>query len=58
MLAGPVRRSNVATIALSMSACGPSRRIAPPRTISRERGIAEIDRPTSIAEGDAAAMPP
>src|SRR5262249_24067707 len=38
-------------------ACGrqmaPSRHIAPPRILGRKRGIAEIDRPTSIAEGDA-----
>ena len=36
-----------------MAASGPSRHIAPPRILGRERGIAEIDRPTSIAEGDA-----
>jgi len=36
-----------------MSPIGPSRHIAPPRILGRERGIAEIDRPTSIAEGDA-----
>ena len=32
---------------------GPSRHIAPPRILGRKRGIAEIDRPTPIAEGDA-----
>jgi hypothetical protein len=37
----------------SASASGPSLHIAPPRAVGRERGIAEIDRPTSIAEGDA-----
>jgi hypothetical protein len=37
----------------STSAFGPLRHIAPPRILGRKRGIAEIDRPTSIAEGDA-----
>jgi hypothetical protein len=36
-----------------MAAFGPSLHIAPPRTVGRHRGIAEIDGPTSIAEGDA-----
>jgi hypothetical protein len=36
-----------------MSPVGPLRHIAPPRILGRKRGIAEIDRPTSIAEGDA-----
>jgi hypothetical protein len=36
-----------------MTASGPSRHIALPGILGRKRGIAEIDRPTSIAEGDA-----
>jgi hypothetical protein len=36
-----------------MTPSGPSRHIAPPRIIGRKRSIAEIDRPTFIAEGDA-----
>jgi hypothetical protein len=32
---------------------GPSRHIAPPLDLGRERGIAEIERPASVAEGDA-----
>jgi hypothetical protein len=31
----------------------PFAHIAPPRIIGRKRGIAEIDWPTSIADGDA-----
>ena len=34
--------------AVHESAIGPSRHIAPPRILGRKRGIAEIDRPTSI----------
>ncbi|WP_210254764.1 hypothetical protein, partial [Bradyrhizobium sp. USDA 3458] len=30
----------------------PSRHIAPPHDFGRQRGIAEIDKPPSIAEGD------
>src|SRR5215813_3833088 len=41
-------------IPIAATSCsGPSRHIAPPRILGRKRGIAEIDRPTSIAEGDA-----
>jgi hypothetical protein len=32
---------------------GPSRHIAPPHVPGRSRAIAEIEGPTSIAEGDA-----
>jgi hypothetical protein len=32
---------------------GPSRHIAAPRDLGRERGIAEVDARPSIAEGDA-----
>jgi len=39
--------------AVHESVVGPSQHIAPPRILGRKRGIAEIDRPTSIAEGDA-----
>ena len=37
------------------SGSGPSRHIAAPRDLDRERGIAEIDRQPSIEEGDACA---
>jgi hypothetical protein len=40
-------------VAVHESKIGPSLHIAPPRTVGRKRGIAEIDGPTSIAEGDA-----
>ena len=43
----PNRRSR------ATSGFGPSRHIAPPRAVVRYRGIAKIDKPTSIAEGDA-----
>ena len=39
--------------AMHESGSGPSRHIAPPRTIGRYRGIAKIDTPTSSAKGDA-----
>src|SRR5262245_30715171 len=39
--------------AVHESLVGPSRHVAPPGNLGRKRGIAEIDRPTSIAEGDA-----
>jgi len=41
-------RWNAATLCI-----GPSRPIAPPKSSVANRGIAEIDRPRSIAEGDA-----
>lgn len=36
-----------------MSDVGPSRHIAPPQDLGRERGIAEVDARPSVAEGDA-----
>jgi hypothetical protein len=36
-----------------MSAVGPSRHIAPPQDLRRDRGIAEVDGRPSFAEGDA-----
>jgi hypothetical protein len=35
-----------------MTACGPSRHIAPPRDFGRQRSIAEVDGQPSIAEDD------
>ena len=39
--------------AVHESGPGPKLRIAPPHDLGRERGIAEVDGQTSIAEGDA-----
>jgi len=35
------------------TAVGPSRHIAPPQDLGRERGIAEVDEQPCVAEGDA-----
>ena len=51
---GPIAVMTLSSRGLAtVSVDGPLRHIAPPRTVGRERGIAEIDGPTSIAEGDA-----
>ena len=40
------------TCRYAMSVLDPSRHIAPPQDIGRERGIAEIDEQPCVAEGD------